>query len=57
MGIFIQQKGNTSIKAHRGLTGGLLLLRNFNVAITVSHHVCLILVLILYFCVSEKMPL
>ena len=31
----------------RGLTGGFLLLRNFSVAISVSPHVCFILVLIL----------
>ena len=30
-----------------GLTGGFLLLRNFSVAISVSPHVCFILVLIL----------
>ena len=33
--------------AYRGLTSGLLLLRNFSVAISVSPHVCFILVLIL----------
>ena len=33
--------------AYRGLTGGFLLLQNFNVAISVSPHVCFILVLIL----------
>ena len=32
---------------YRGLTGGFLLLRNFSVAISVSPHVCFILVLIL----------
>ena len=31
----------------RGLTGGFLLLQNFSVAISVSPHVCFILVLIL----------
>ena len=31
----------------RGLTGGFLLLRNFSVTISVSPHVCFILVLIL----------
>ena len=31
--------------AYRGLTGGFLLLRNFSVALTVSPHVCFILVL------------
>ena len=34
-------------RAYRGLTGGFLLLRNFSVAISVSPHVCFILVLIL----------
>ena len=34
-------------RAYRGLTGGFLLLRNFSVAISVSPHVCSILVLIL----------
>ena len=33
--------------AYRGLTGGFLLLQNFNVAISVSPYVCFILVLIL----------
>ena len=33
--------------AYRGLTGRFLLLQNFSVAISVSPHVCLILVLIL----------
>ena len=33
--------------AHRGLTGGFLLLQNFSVTISVSPHVCFILVLIL----------
>ena len=33
--------------AYRGLTGGFLLLQNFCVAISVSPHVCFILVLIL----------
>ena len=32
---------------NRGLTGGFLLLWNFSVAISVSPHVCFILVLIL----------
>ena len=32
---------------NRGLTGGFLLLQNFSVAISVSPHVCFILVLIL----------
>ena len=32
--------------AYRGLTGGFLLFRNFSVAISVSPHVCFILVLI-----------
>ena len=32
---------------NRGLTGGFLLLQNFCVAISVSPHVCFILVLIL----------
>ena len=32
---------------HRGLTGGFLLLQNISVAISVSPHVCFILVLIL----------
>ena len=34
-------------KLNRGLTGGFLLLQNFCVAISVSPHVCFILVLIL----------
>ena len=34
-------------QAYRGLTGGFLLLQNFSVAISVSPHVCFILVLIL----------
>ena len=33
--------------AYRGLTGGFLLLQNFCAAISVSPHVCFILVLIL----------
>ena len=33
--------------AYRGLTGGFLLLQNFSVAISVSPHVCFMLVLIL----------
>ena len=33
--------------AYRGLTGGFPLLQNFSVAISVSPHVCFILVLIL----------
>ena len=33
--------------AYRGLPGGFLLLQNFSVAISVSPHVCFILVLIL----------
>ena len=32
--------------AYRGSTGGFLLLQNFSVAISVSPHVCFILVLI-----------
>ena len=35
--------------AYRGLTGGFLLLQNFSVAISVSPHVCFILVLISMF--------
>ena len=34
-------------RPYRGLTGGFLLLLNFSVAISVSPHVCFILVLIL----------
>ena len=34
-------------RAYRGLTGGFLLLRNFSVTVSVSPHVCSILVLIL----------
>ena len=34
-------------ESYRGLTGGFLLLQNFSVAISVSPHVCFILVLIL----------
>ena len=37
----------SSLLEHRGLTGGFLLLQNFSVAISVSPHVCFILVLIL----------
>ena len=37
--------GNESINL--GLTGGFLLLQNFSIAISVSPHVCFILVLIL----------
>ena len=33
-------------RAYRGLTGGFLLLWNFSVAISVSPHICFILVLI-----------
>ena len=33
--------------AYRGLTGGVFLLQNFSVAISVSPHFCFILVLIL----------
>ena len=40
---------------YRGLIGGLLLLRSFSVAISVSPHVCSILVLIFEFCVSRIM--
>ena len=36
--------------AYRGLTGGFLLLGNFSVAISVSPHVCFILVLIRFLC-------
>ena len=36
-----------NMHAYRGLTGGFLLLQNFCVAISVSPHVCFILVLIL----------
>ena len=32
---------------YRGLTGGFFLLQNFSVAISVSRHVCFIVVLIL----------
>ena len=39
-------------RAYRGLPGWLLLLRNFSVAISVSPHVCFILVLIFDFYVS-----
>ena len=35
------------LELYRGLTGGFLLLQNFCVAISVSPHVCFILVLIL----------
>ena len=34
-------------RAYRGLNGGILLLRNFSVTISVSPHVCFILVVIL----------
>ena len=37
----------TIFKLYRGLTGGFLLLQNFSVAISVSPHVCFMLVLIL----------
>ena len=39
--------GHRLVWAYRGLTGGFLLLQNFSVAISVSPHVCFILVLIL----------
>ena len=44
--------------AYRGLTtGGFLLLQNFSVAISVSPHVCFILVIILIFIFSKIMHL
>ena len=43
----ISQEGVVLGWAYRGLTGGFLLLQNFCVAISVSPHVCFILVLIL----------
>ena len=36
-----------ALNEHVGLTGGFLLLQNYSVAISVSPHVCFILVLIL----------
>ena len=36
-------------RVYRGLTGGFLLLRNLSVAISVSPHVCFILILISMF--------
>ena len=45
------------ITADKGLIGGFLLLRNFSVAISVSPHVCFILVLIFDFPVSKIMHL
>ena len=42
----LARRAKTS-RAYRRLTGGFLLLRNFSVAISVSPHVCFILVLIL----------
>ena len=48
-----QQYNNNNFRisvCHKsGLTDGFLLLRSFSVAISVSPHVCLILVLILIF--------
>ena len=41
------QKRQHQKQGYRGLTGGFLLLQNFCVAISVSPHVCFILVLIL----------
>ena len=43
--------------AYRGLTGGFLLLQSFGVAVSVSPHVCFVLVLILIFYVSKIMHL
>ena len=37
-------KGEEGASAYRGLTGRFLLLRNFSVTISVSPHVCFILV-------------
>ena len=50
--IVVVGKTNTQLTCidfveYRGLTGGFLLLRNFSVAISVSPHVCFVLVLIL----------
>ena len=42
---------------YRGLTGGFLLLQNFSVAISVSPHVCFILVLIFISMFSKIMHL
>ena len=42
-----ENKFGIQIRFYRGLTGGFLLLQNFSVAISVSPHVCFILVLIL----------
>ena len=44
-------------RAYRGLTGRFLLLRNFSVTISVSPHVCFILVKISDFYVSKVMHL
>ena len=41
---YIVNLGRVLGRAYRGLTGGFLLLRNFSVTISVSPHVCLILV-------------
>ena len=41
------ETGLSRYNLYRGLTGGFLLLQNFCVAISVSPHVCFILVLIL----------
>ena len=43
----VKQQHNNNNKFGWGLTGGFLLLQNFSVAISVSPHVCFILVLIL----------
>ena len=42
-----KKKKNSTTEKARVLTDGFLLLRNFSVAISISPHVCFILVLIL----------
>ena len=45
--IYVNNCLHMTVCCYRGLTGGFLLLQNFCVAISVSPHVCFILVLIL----------
>ena len=52
MGFIVKQPLMFWKTAFRGLTGGLILLRNFSVAVSVSPRVCFILVLIFEFYVS-----
>ena len=47
LGYYLSVQAHKPFQGYRGLTGGFLLLQNFSVAISVSPHVCFILVLIL----------